>query len=146
MHKVMTMKGLVDFADVKAIRILRPTRAGGISLEVGKTYDVPKKVSQSDAFGLIKIGKAEASVEGVDELPGDAPANLSPEDRMEKIGDAILEMDIENADNVTQAGEPKVDVISGMVKFDITKAERDEAWEAFNNTKEPGDGSGSSEV
>ncbi|WP_339859129.1 hypothetical protein [Pseudohongiella acticola] len=51
---------------------------------------------------------------------------------VEDIADVIGALDRSDDDNWTQAGPPKVAVVEAALGFQITEADRDQAWQLFN--------------
>ena len=64
-------------------------------------------------------------------LGGEAVANIDPKDRMAMVKSAIRRMDRKDRDLWTRDGEPLVEVIEGMIGFDISAKERSDAWEVI---------------
>lgn len=56
------------------------------------------------------------------------PPELSAEERLAAIKQAITGLDADVASSWTKSGAPAVPAITAVVGFDVTAAERDQAW------------------
>ena len=60
---------------------------------------------------------------------------MSPQERIAAIAEAIAGLDPEDKKLFTKAGPPRVNVLEKRLGYDITEDERDAAWELFLEKK-----------
>lgn len=53
--------------------------------------------------------------------------------RIDQICDAIEKLDPDNSEQWTNSGKPQVREVEAILGFDISAAERDQAWEQFDH-------------
>lgn len=108
--------------------VLRTTKGHAISFKKGTpTYVPPICVEDAVAIG------ARPVAEEIDILPDDSPdVVLTAQERMDKIAEAIQTMVARNERNdFTGSGLPDIRRMNAIVGFDVTKPERDAAWQRY---------------
>jgi len=91
-----------------------PLQHDGKRYEPGDSVTMPEK--QAAVLLDIKVVSGPIAEEG--------------ENRLEAITAAIMQLDKDNPDLWTNDHKPQVKAIEEITGFDITAAERDEAWES----------------
>lgn len=87
----------------------------------------PINLSGKDAAPLLEVKAIKE--------PSDKPAPSAPELSQLELLLATLPSVIEDKDNLTGAGLPKVEALSDAAGFEVTAAMRDEAWAAYTAEK-----------
>lgn len=93
------------------------------------TPDTPFEVDEETALQLIRDGHA---VRETVTAPS-APETKKPKGKKEliaAIGDAAGKLDPKNEDHFTTSGKPSTHALEKQLGYDISAAERDEAWAA----------------
>lgn len=57
-------------------------------------------------------------------------------DKMQRLVEAIEEVDLTNEDHTIASGAPNTNVLAGLIGEDVTAAERDEAWKLYLEQQE----------
>ena len=107
--------------------------SGGLAVP-GDIHDIPDdEAAELAADGLIEDLAAAVPSSLVDAGAGTrdqnpAPAPADQWERLEAITEAIDSLNPRSDIAWTKSGKPRVEVIEGIVGFDITMAERDQVW------------------
>ena len=101
-------------------------------------YRVPRE-RPTGGMGFVNVRKGETPEEhglapdGLEALLEDSTGSpkAQPLDRMGEIVKAISELDPDDPDQWTAKGKPRVEDLEDLLGYDITEAERNEAWEIY---------------
>lgn len=107
--------------------------------EKGVSTPVPTDVAQLlDADVRFEVefddeDRAELTEAGED--PAGKPAELTPDQKMEAIRDAVASLDPDDETNWTKDGKPDARALTKLLKFQVTSADRDKALGAPSEEK-----------
>ena len=109
--------------ELKGKGMERPTTAGvhfatadGLAYGVGSATFNPDPFDPGEAMGQALVSADQRAVERM---------------MVDDIADQIAALDPEEKGNWTKAGPPKVEVLEAALGFQITEADRDNAWQLF---------------
>jgi len=107
-----------------------------VEINAGEEIDLTKdkQLSTKDVERIIKSGCGKMQKQKVaEDVSKKQPDSALSEERLTQYVEAISLLDPENEEHFTQSGKPEVDNLKELIDKDVTAAERDLAWEAYQS-------------